>query len=72
MLIKQITELELRVPGLPGRTYTPKTAYFHDKTKISIENLQVIYYLPLKYCWRQRALLSPTWAKLPTKFSSKI
>ena len=32
----------------PGRTCTPKTGYFHDKTKISLANLRVNYYLPLK------------------------
>ena len=31
MLIEQIIEFELR---MPGRTYIPKTGYFHDKTKI--------------------------------------
>ena len=31
----------MEVAGLPGRTCTPITAYFHDKTKISKENLQV-------------------------------
>ena len=43
MLIKQIIELQLRGPGLPDRTYTPSTGYFHDKTKISKENLRVDY-----------------------------
>ena len=49
MLIEQTFELQLRGPGPPGRTYTPKTGYFHDKTKISKENLRVDYYLMLKY-----------------------
>ena len=35
MLIKQIIEFELRGLGLPGRTCTPITAYFHDETKIT-------------------------------------
>ena len=48
MLIEQIIELQLRGPGPPGRTYTPITGYFHDKTKISKENLRVDYYLLLK------------------------
>ena len=33
MLIEQIIELYLRGPGPPGRTCTPITGYFHDKTK---------------------------------------
>ena len=48
MLIEQIIELQLRGPGPPGRTYTPITGYFLDKTKISKENLRVDYYLLLK------------------------
>ena len=35
MLIEQIIKLELRGPGLPGRTCTPTTGYSHEKTKIS-------------------------------------
>ena len=45
MLIEQFIEFELRGPGPPGHTYTPITAYFHDKTKISKENLLVYDYL---------------------------
>ena len=63
MLIKQIIEFEWKRPGPPGRTCTLITAYFHDKTKISQKNLQVDYHSLLKYCWRQCALLPPTWAK---------
>ena len=48
MLIKQIIEFELRGPGPSGPTRTPVTGYFHDKTKISKENLRVDYYLQLK------------------------
>ena len=48
MLVEQIIELQLRGPGPPGRTYTPITDYFHDKTKISKENIRVDYYL--QYC----------------------
>ena len=33
MLIEQIIKFELRGPGPPGRTYTPQTGYFYDKTK---------------------------------------
>ena len=49
MLLEQIIELQLRVPGPPDQTCTPITGYFHDKTKISKENLRVDYYLA--YCW---------------------
>ena len=58
MLIILIIEFELREPGFPGRTCTPTTVYFHDKTKISKEDLQVDYYLLLKCCTRQCTLLS--------------
>ena len=60
MLIEQTIEIQLRGPGPPGRTNTPITNYFHDKTKISKENLRVDYYLLL--C----ALLPLTWTKSPT------
>ena len=39
MLIEQIVELQLRGPGPLGLTCTSITGYFHDKTKISKENL---------------------------------
>ena len=39
MLIEQIVELQLRGPVPPGLTCTCITDYFHDKTKISKENL---------------------------------
>ena len=39
MLIEQIIELQLKEPGPPGRTCAPITGYFHDKAKISTENL---------------------------------
>ena len=35
MLIEQIIEFAFKEPGFPGRTCTPITGYFHDKTKIS-------------------------------------
>ena len=63
MLIEQTIELQLRGPRPPGRTYTPITGYFHDKTKISKENLQVDYYLLLKCSKKQCNLLPPTWTK---------
>ena len=78
MLIKQITELELRGPGPPCRTCTPVIGYFHDNLQgkssrqISKANLQVDYHLLLKYCRRQCTLLPPTCAKSLTKFNIKI
>ena len=42
MLIEQIIEFELRGPGPPGRTYTPITGYFHDKTKNSKKKFEWI------------------------------
>ena len=47
MLIEQIIEFELlRGRGPPSRmsTYTRKTGYFHDTTKISKANTGVIVY----------------------------
>ena len=72
MLIEQIIKVEWRGPGPPGRTCTPIIAYFHDKTKINQENLQVDYYLQLKYDRRHCALILPTWAKSLTRFSPKM
>ena len=72
MLIEQIIESELRGPGPPGRTYTHITGYFHDKTKISKENLRVDYYLLLKYSRSQCTLLLPTWTKRLTNFNTKM
>ena len=71
MPIEQIIEIQLREPGSPGRTYPPVTGYFHDKTKISKENLRVDYYLLLKYCRRQCTFHPPTWANVLTKFNHK-
>ena len=39
MLIEQIIEFKLREPGLPGCTCTLIIGYFHDKTKVSKENI---------------------------------
>ena len=39
MLIEQINQFELGGPGPPGCTCTTTTGYFHDETKISMENL---------------------------------
>ena len=63
MLIEQIIELQLRGPESPGRTCTPITGYFHDKTKFSKENLPVDYFLLIIYCKRQCTLFPPTWTK---------
>ena len=56
-------EFDLRGPGRPGRTCTPTTGYFYDKTKLFKENLRVDYYLLLKCCTSQCTLLSPLEAK---------
>ena len=63
MLIEQTIELQLRGPGPAGRTNTPITGYFYDKTKISKETLRVDYYLLLKCNKKQCTLLSPIWTK---------
>ena len=63
MLIEQNIEFELKGPGPPGRTCTPITGLLHDKTNIFKENVGVDYYLLLKYCTRQYALLPPTCTK---------
>ena len=72
MLIEQIIKSELREPVPPGRTCTPTTGYFNDKTKIYKENLRVDYYLQLKLCRRKCILLPPTCAKSFSKFNTKI
>ena len=66
MLIEKVVELPLRGPGAPGLTCTSITGYFHDKTKISEENLRVGFHLLLKRCTRQCTLLPPTWTKSRT------
>ena len=58
MLIEQIIAFDLRGPGPLDGTVTLTTGYFYDKAKTSKENLQVDYYLLLKYCKRQCTLLS--------------
>ena len=63
MLIERIIELQLRGTLSPDQTGTPITGYFHDKTKVSKENLRVDYYLLLKGSQRQCTLLPPTWTK---------
>ena len=59
MLIKQTAEFELKGPGPFGCTCNPITGKLHDYTKICKENLREDYYLLLKYCRRQCALLPP-------------
>ena len=70
MHIKQSFEFRGSEPY--GRICTPITGCFHDKTKISLKNLQVDCYLLLKYCRRRCTLLPPTWAKSLTKSNPKM
>ena len=72
MFIEQTIKFEFRGLVPLGRLCIPATGYFYDKTKISKENLRVEYYLLLKYCSTQCTLLSPTRAKLLTKFNTKM
>ena len=65
MLIEQIIDFNWGA-WPPRRTYTPITGYFHDKIKISEEDLLVDYYLLLKCSQRQSTLLFPTWTKSRT------
>ena len=60
MLIEKTTEFQLKGPRPFGRTCTPTTGKLHDETKISKENLREDYYLLLKHCRRQYAVLPPT------------
>ena len=72
MLIEQTIEIELRGPGPPGRTCTPKLVIFITKQKSLKEDLRMHYYLLLKYCRRQCIIFPPTWAKSLTKFNTKM
>ena len=63
MFLEQIIEFQLRGLGPLAVHCTPITGEFHDKTKISKENLRVDYYLLLNYCRKQCALLPSTWTK---------
>ena len=63
---KKIIELQLRKPGPPGLTCSSITGYFHDKAKISKENLRVGFHLLLKCCTRQCNAFPPTWTKSHT------
>ena len=68
MLIEQIVELQLRGPEPPGLACSSITGYFHDKRKISKENLRVGFHLGLllKCCTKQCTLLPSTWTKSRT------
>ena len=73
MFFEEFIEFDLRRIGPPGRTCTPTTSYFHDKTKVSKESLRVDYYLLLKCCKWQCTLfplLGPN--HLQIKFNSKM
>ena len=72
MFIKQTIKFEFRGLVPLNRLCIPATGYFYDKTKISKKNLRADYYLLLKYCSSQCTLLSPTRAKLLTKFNTKM
>ena len=52
MLIEQVIEFELREHGLPGCRCT-LTGYFHDKTKMSKENLREAANLILSFTWAE-------------------
>ena len=56
----------------PWQCMCSTTGYFHEKTKISEENIRVDYYLLLKYCRRQCPKILSTWAKSVTKFNLKM
>ena len=72
MLIEQIVEIQLR-GWAPGLTCTSITGSFHDKTKISTENLRVGFHFLLKCCTRQCTLLPPTCTKSHTiNFNTKM
>ena len=70
MLIKQM--FELRGTGPLGRTCSPITGCFYDKTIISKENIRLDCYLLLKYYRRPYSLLPSAWAKSLTKFNPKM
>ena len=70
MLIEQIIEFELRGLGPLGHTCSPKTGYFHDKTKLSQDksSSDLLFTAKNIVC----TLFSPRWAKAPTKFNPKM
>ena len=72
MLIEQIIEFKLKRPGPFDRTCTPKTDYFHDKTKIFNANLRMNYYSLLKMLQKALYFAFPIWAKSLTKLNQKM
>ena len=58
MFAEQIIEFELRGRGPPGRTCTPRTGDFHDKTKISKKNLRLNYHVLLNILQKAMHLAS--------------
>ena len=72
MLIERSIKFELSESGPLDRTCTSINGYFHDKTKIFKENLQVDYYLLLNNCRRRCTLLPPTWSNPLTKFITQM
>ena len=59
MQIGKIIEHHVRGPGPPGQMCIPITGYFHDKTKISKENLRLDYYLLAKMLLETMHFTSP-------------
>ena len=59
MLIEQIVEFQCRGPGPPGLTCTSITGYFHDQTKISKENLRVVFSFTAKMLHESMHFTSP-------------
>ena len=72
MLIEQISEFELRGPGSFGRTRTTITGYFHDKAKISKENLTLDYLFTTKLLQEAIYFTSSIRTKSLTKFNTKM
>ena len=70
MLIEQIIEFELKRLGTLVVLVLLQLVSFMKK--ISKENLRVEYYLLLKYCTRQCALIFPTRAQSLTKSNLKM
>ena len=58
MLIERIIEFQSRGPGAPGRTCTPTTVCFHDKTNISQGKFSRGLLFTAKILQEQCALLS--------------
>ena len=67
-LIKEMIEFMLRPSG---RAYTPKTGYFHDKTKISWETFSVNYLL-LKLSQEAMYFVSLSWRQVTYKIYWRI